>query len=237
MVDLSSRFALLVDDEFQLLRQLVMLDGAEVLDVGCGAGAMTEQMATHGEAKRVVGIDVDEVQLEKNARRVWPHNLEFRATGVQQLPFADASIDGITMFKSLHHVPSDLLDAAFREMHRVLRPGGWIYVCEPVYAGDYNDVMRLFHDEGRVRELALLAMERAVAAGLLARDRRLNFCTQVSFADFEDFRRRKMSPSHSRVCFDSATLQAVREVFEMHMTPRGAHFSCPMRVDLLVRSR
>jgi SAM-dependent methyltransferase len=233
MIDLADRFPLLVDDEFDLLKELVPLGGAEILDVGCGAGAMTEQMARRGEARRVVGIDVDEVQLEKNARRTWPDQVEFQRGGVQQLPFADHSFDGVAMFKSLHHVPSDLLDAGLREVRRVLRPGGWLYISEPVYAGAYNDVMRLFHDEGRVRELALQATERAVASGLFRRDRRVTFCTPVSFADFEDFRRRKMNPSHSVLSFDAPTLQAVREAFERHLTSQGAHFSCPMRVDLL----
>jgi SAM-dependent methyltransferase len=235
MLDLAARFPLLVDDEFDLLKQVVALGGAAVLDVGCGAGAMSERIALQGEAARVVGIDVDEVQLEKNARRDWPANVEFRRSGVQELPFADASFDGVAMFKSLHHVPSSLLDAGLREVYRVLRPGGWLYVCEPVYAGAYNDVMRLFHDEGRVRELALQAIERAVVSGMFRRRRRVEFSTPVSFVDFEDFRRRKMNPSHSALSFDAATLQAVRATFEAHLAPRGAHFSCPMRVDVLSR--
>lgn len=235
MNDLSECFPLLVDDEFLLVEQLLVLDGASILDVGCGAGAMTEQMADRGRAARVVGIDVDDAQLGQNARRAWPEAVTFRRSGAEALPFENASFDVATMFKSLHHVPSELLDASFREMQRVLRPGGLLYISEPVYAGDYNDVMRLFHDEGVARARALEACERAIAGGLFALARRVRFFTPVSFRDFDDFRRRKMNPSHSRLDIDPATLRAVREAYERHQTPRGAHFSCPMRVDLLVK--
>jgi 2-methylisocitrate lyase-like PEP mutase family enzyme len=67
------------------------------------------------------------------------------------------------MFKSLHHVPVPLMDQALAEIRRVLKPGGLAYISEPVFAGEFNEVLRLFHDESIVRREAFSAIERAVA--------------------------------------------------------------------------
>ena len=69
------------------------------------------------------------------------------------------------MLKSLHHVPMALMDQALAELARVLRPCGWLYVSEPVYAGQLNELIRLFNDEGEVRAAAQAALDRAVASG------------------------------------------------------------------------
>ncbi len=55
------------------------------------------------------------------------------------------------MLKSLHHVPVESMAQALVDAARVLRPGGHLYVSEPVYAGPLNEVVRLFNDEGKVR--------------------------------------------------------------------------------------
>lgn len=59
------------------------------------------------------------------------------------------------MLKSLHHVPMPEMSQSLNEISRVLRPGGHLYVSEPVYAGALNDILRLYNDEGvlRLRQL------------------------------------------------------------------------------------
>lgn len=236
MTDLSTHFPLLVDDEFTLLQHLAPSAGAEILDVGCGAGAFTERMATQGGASFVAGIEVDDAQLEKNRQRPWPLNLEFHRSGAEELPFADGSFNGVTLFKSLHHIPTPLLGQAFSELRRVLRPGGWVYISEPAYEGPFNDVMRLFHDEGVVRASALKATEQAVADGLFRLERRVRIFTSVSFSNFDDFRKRMMNPTHSQISKEPALVDAVRKAYEVHQTALGANFIRPVRIDLLVRT-
>ena len=113
------------------------------------------------ESTEVIGIEVDDRQLAKN-RLAPAERLQFERAGAQAIPFAEASFDGALMLKSLHHVPMPDMDAALREVARVLKPGGWLYVSEPVYGGPLNEIVRLFNDEGEVRAAAQQALDRAV---------------------------------------------------------------------------
>jgi SAM-dependent methyltransferase len=130
-------------------------------------------------------------------------------------------------------VPLDLLDAALAEVHRVLRPGGLLYVSEPVFAGALNEVMRLFHDEEVVRAAALAALHRAVASGAWEAVSETFFDVPVHYRDFAEFEQRMIGVTYLDHRFDAATLAAVRARFEPHLTADGAHFTRPMRVNLL----
>lgn len=236
MTDLSARFPLLVEDEFRLLDALAGLAGRDLLDIGCGAAQMTARIATEGRARRVVGAEVDEAQLARNQAREWPHGVAFVRAGAQALPFAPASFDGVTLFKSLHHIPVAAMDAAFAGMHRVIRDGGWVFISEPVYDGPFNDVMKLFHDEGVVRAEAIEATRRAVDSGRFRLARRVDFFSRIAFRDFEDFRHRMMMPTHSELSISPELEARVRSAYERHQSPGGANFIRPMRVDLLVKA-
>ena len=71
-----------------------------------------------------------------------------------------------------------LMDQALAEIARVLRPGGLAWISEPVFAGDMNEVIRLFHDEQQVREAAFAAIGRAVHGGRLQLVEQLFFHTR-----------------------------------------------------------
>lgn len=234
--DLADEFQLWVEDELPLMGACVPLKGARVLDLGCGAASMTRRIASDGGAAHVTGAEVDEQQLAKNLAAMRPDNVSFERCGAERLAFPDAIFDGISMFKSLHHVPVPALDEAFAEMRRVLKPGGWLFISEPVYAGPFNDVVRLFHDEGHVREQALRATDRAVHSGLFQLQRRLVFQTPISFRDFADFQERLMNVTHSEFGLTQEVVDAVQKAFNTHLSPRGAHFVRPMRVDVLERA-
>jgi SAM-dependent methyltransferase len=130
-------------------------------------------------------------------------------------------------------VPLDLLDVALAEVHRVLRPGGLLYVSEPVFAGALNEVMRLFHDEEVVRAAALTALHRAVASGAWEPVSETFFDVPVHYRDFAEFEQRMIDVTYQNHRLDAATLAAVRARFEPHMGADGAHFVRPMRVNLL----
>jgi SAM-dependent methyltransferase len=137
------------------------------------------------------------------------------------------------MLKSLHHVPMALMDQALSEIARVLRPGGWLYVSEPVYAGPLNELIRLFNDEGTVRAAAQAALDRAIACGQWLAAAEQRFEMPVRFASFEQFEQRMMRPTFADHGIDDAMIDRVRQRYAPHQGEDGAHFTRPMHVRLL----
>ena len=137
------------------------------------------------------------------------------------------------MFKSLHHVPVDQMDAAMGEIHRVLKAGGVAYISEPVFAGDFNEILRLFHDEQKVREAAFASVKRSVEAGCFELASQTFFSTPMHFADFSEFEAKILKVTHTQYRLSDALYEEVRQKFLRHMTPDGAAFHMPIRVDLL----
>lgn len=222
-------------DELELLASLVPLDGQRLIELGCGAAGLARRLVDRHPGASVVGLEVDERQHAKNLASDAPPGLSFQAGGAQAIPFPDARFDGALMLKSLHHVPMPLMDPALAEVRRVLVPGGWLYVSEPVYAGALNEVIRLFNDEGEVRAAAQQALDRAIAAGGWRQAEERRFEVPVRFADFAEFERRMVDVTFAERRFDDALRAAVRASFEPHMGPDGAHFARPMHVRLLRR--
>ena len=183
---------------------------------------------------RVTGLEVDERQHAKNLASPQP-GLRFVAGGAQAIPFPDASFDLALMLKSLHHVPLPLLGQALREAARVLRPGGHLYVSEPVYAGPLNELVRLFNDEGVVRAAAQSALDEALRGGTWQQVAERRFATPVVFKDFADFEQRMMRPTFADHRIDDAKLAQVGAAFAPHCAAQGACFTRPMHVRLLRR--
>ena len=131
-----------VANEMELLNELLPLEGAKVLELGCGKAEKTRQIAP--QAAHILALEVDNIQLAKNRTITDLPNVQFEWGGAEKIPAPDSTFDIVLMFKSLHHVPMDLMDQAFDEIRRVLKPGGLLYISEPVYAGAFNEILRLF---------------------------------------------------------------------------------------------
>lgn len=222
-----------VVNEVQLLLGELPLDGARVLELGCGKAEKTRTLAQSGRVREVVALEVDRIQHEKNLQITDLPNVRFAAGGAEAIPLPDNSVDIVIMFKSLHHVPVERMDQGLAEIARVLRPGGLAWISEPVFAGDLNEVMRLFHDEQVVREAAFAAVGKAVASGRLQLERQLFFSTRSHFDDFAQFDLRMIQVTHTDHCLSDALYEQVRQRFAAHLTPAGATFYPPQRVDLL----
>jgi ubiquinone/menaquinone biosynthesis C-methylase UbiE len=223
----------LVTNELDLLQSLVDLaQHPQILELGCGAAQLSRELLDRYSACEVTGLEVDERQHAKNLLKP-QQRLHLVQAGAQAIPFDAARFDLTLMLKSLHHVPLDQLKQALAEVHRVLRPKGLLYISEPVFAGALNEVMRLFHDEERVRAAALRAVQDAVSSGTWEQVAEVLFDMPVHYRDFVEFEQRMIGVTFVNHTLDATTLQAVRARFEPHMTADGAHFVRPMRVNLL----
>lgn len=224
----------LIRNELQVLSDLVPLEGQHIIELGCGNARLARQLLQAYPDSHVTGLEVDARQHAKNLADPQEH-LSFVAAGAQDVPFPDASFDLALMLKSLHHVPLPLLDQALSEVARVLRPGGHLYVSEPVYDGPLNEIVRLFNDEGEVRAAAQAAVDRVLAQGPWQQVAERRFDMPVHYTDFNEFEQRMMRPTFADHALTDELIQRVAVAFAPHCGPEGADFVRPMHVRLLRR--
>lgn len=226
----------LITNELDILAELVPAPGPQVIELGCGAAGMARQMLARWPGLGYVGLEVDAIQHARNLQDS-AAGMRFVAAGAQDIPSADAQFDLALMLKSLHHVPLAAMDQALAEVARVLRPGGYLYLSEPVYAGPLNEITRLYNDEGAVRAAAQAAVDRALAgpASPWQQAAEQRFDMPVEFKDFADFDRRMMRPSFADHHIDAELQARVAAAFAPHCTGQGARFVRPMHVRLLQR--
>lgn len=220
-------------NEMKLMQEQLPFDGARVLELGCGKAEKTRTLAESGRVAEIVALEVDTIQHARNLEITDLPRVRFCHGGAEAIPADDNSVDIVLLFKSLHHVPMPHMDQALSEIARVLKPGGLAWISEPVYAGDLNEVFKLFHDEKVVREAAFAAICKAVDDGRLLLERELFFNTRSFFENFAQFDQRMIQVTHSNHQLSPELLQRVQEKFESYLTPEGATFLNPQRVDLL----
>lgn len=220
----------LVADEREILNDLLSLPGARVLELGCGKADKTRLVAQ--TAASVLALEVDAIQLAENKSAEKPDNIRFEFGGAENIPAEDSSFDVVLMFKSLHHVPIGLMDDTFSEIRRVLKPGGVAYISEPVYAGDFNEILRLFHDEKAVRDAAFAAEVKAVSTHQLSVLAQKFFLQPMHFDDFRQFEDRILKVTHTDHTLSPELYNTVRSKFNHHLSPGGVNFHMPIRVDL-----
>jgi ubiquinone/menaquinone biosynthesis C-methylase UbiE len=222
--------------EHEVYERLLALDGMDILELGCGTADITRQIATNGNNRRITATEVDRIQHEKNLLIDDLPNVEFVLAGSEAIPSDDETFDVVFLFKSLHHVPLELMEQALNEVHRVLKPGGLAYISEPLFQGDFNDILRLFHDEETVREAAFNTIKGVVNKKLFALQEEVFFNVPLLFEDFDQFDRLIINVTHNDHQLSPELYQKIRNEFALKMQPDGAKFLMPIRVDLLRKS-
>jgi len=219
--------------EIDIIHEHLSLDGKQILELGCGRAELTRAIATSGHGRQILALEVDEVQHALHQQITGLDNVEFRLAGAENIPAEDNSVDVVFMFKSLHHVPRELMAKSFDEILRVLRPGGYAYISEPVFAGDFNEILRLFHDEEVVRIAAFNTIRAVVDSGRFELADELFFNTPMQFENFSDFEEKVIGATHTDHQLSAELHEQVSSSFEQHMGNEGASFVMPIRVDLL----
>lgn len=110
-------------------------EGMTVLDVGCGPGFFTVEMAQLvGKSGRVIAADLQEGMLEKIKVKIQGTELEERITlhkcEADRIGISE-QVDFVLLFYMVHEVPD--VDALFKEIESILKPGGKILMVEPPF--------------------------------------------------------------------------------------------------------
>jgi ubiquinone/menaquinone biosynthesis C-methylase UbiE len=105
-----------------LFAEMTLAVGPEVADVGCGTGRLLPYLASRGLSPR--GVDLSPKMIEV-AQRENP-GFTYDVADLRDLPFEDASLAGVVCWFSLIYLAPDARIAAFTELARVVKPGGYL---------------------------------------------------------------------------------------------------------------
>ena len=160
LYDVLVRMILLGGGEDELRESIVKLaqiqPGESVLDVGCGTGtlAITAKLKSDATVK-VYGNDASPEMIEKAREKAIAAGVqvEFQHGLVEAIPFPDNSLDVVLSSFMVHHLPGELKQKAFAEIHRVLKPGGRLLVVdfEPPQNRLTRAALRVFLGQGMMQ--------------------------------------------------------------------------------------
>jgi ubiquinone/menaquinone biosynthesis C-methylase UbiE len=124
-----------------ILREIEAEQGAAVLDVGCGTGALLNKIADTHEIK-AHGIDTEENMIDV-AKSKHP-DMDFQLSPCENIPFGNQTFDILIACMAYHHF-ADKKGFA-KEAARVLKPGGVLYIADPrfpwVVRKTFNGILR-----------------------------------------------------------------------------------------------
>ncbi len=134
-----------------ILKLCDVLPGKSYLDIGTGSGYVAFELARRHPAVSVAGVDiVEQVIAADNQKAQENHdsNLRFLSFAGTQLPFDDGSFHGAVSRYAFHHFP--LPDLSAREIYRVLEPGGFCVISDPL--ADESDEVDFVNGFGALRD-------------------------------------------------------------------------------------
>ena len=148
--------------------------GLNVLEIGCGLGTDGAQFAKAGAD--YTGVDLTDAAIELARKRfeLFGLNGKFQAADAEQLHFPDESFDVVYSHGVLHHTPD--INAAVREIHRVLKPGG-------------RAIVMLYHRGSYNYRVGIRILRRA-GAGLLKTDAGIKLINVLTGEPVDDLRER-----------------------------------------------
>ena len=207
------------------------LAGAPILEIGCGTGRMTGDMAEY--AAKIVATDLNEAVLEQAKKNITAENVEFLYTpdGFAKLP--EQSFDLVIYTLSLHHISPDRMVDNLHHSGTLLRNGGKIVVIEPGNGGSFLEVKKCFGAgsgaETTIKVAAIAAMKNLAGWELSPTYR---FDVDFLFDDADDFYNNKL-PKYQEIPAEKRS--ELRLFLQQHTGSRGIILQSERHLNLLIR--
>jgi SAM-dependent methyltransferase len=207
------------------------LSGKEVLEIGCGKGRITRDLAKH--AKRVVATDPDAEALTIARATILADNVEFIQAPNGLPDLSVGSLDVVIYTLSLHHVPVPEMSSSLNKAARLLNKDGVIVVLEPGDGGSFSMAKEHFGagsgDERLVRNAVIRAMHALNGWGV---EDTIHFCTQFQFDNEDDFLANMLPGYRSQ---PESFVNEVRTYLHLHRTVNGIILDADRRLNVLRR--
>ena len=168
-----------------VLREMLDLKGARLADIGCGDGGLVRFLTREGA--EVTGVEPQEAQLARARSAPAVAEEDYVLAGAENLPFESGRFDIVVFSNSLHHVPLELIDPALVEATRILKPGGQLYIQEPVAEGPFFELVKPVEDETFVRAKAYEALKAAAEGPELEEMLEYRYVAPAKHSSFEAF--------------------------------------------------
>lgn len=114
--------------------------GLTLVDLACGSGAFLKDLAATLPRARLFGLDLSMAYLDQSRRRSGQPVIQAK---MEQLPFADNSLDAVTCIYLFHELPPRYRPVIAAEMARILKPGGLLAFGDSIQPADEPDLQRL----------------------------------------------------------------------------------------------
>lgn len=111
-----------------------------LVDLACGSGAFLKDLAATLPRARLFGLDLSMAYLDQSRRRAGQPVIQAK---MEQLPFADDSLDAVTCIYLFHELPPRYRPVIAAEMARILKPGGLLAFGDSIQPADEPDLQRL----------------------------------------------------------------------------------------------
>lgn len=176
-------------------------EGYTVLDLGSGAGIDVFVASRYiGKTGKAIGVDMTQAMIDKarsNARKINASNVEFRLGEIEALPVESNSVDRVISNCVINLVPNK--ENAFREIYRVLKPGGQFTVSDIVIDGIMSEEKR--------RDAALWA---GCISGAIDRNEYIGIIRKAGFMDVEILSEKRQEYDADNVSLFSITVSGTK---------------------------
>jgi ubiquinone/menaquinone biosynthesis C-methylase UbiE len=129
-----------LSSDLSKIKEFIQMDGKAMLEVGCGDGRLSSQLAH--EVLALTAIDPDTALIDRARKNI--DGVDFQVGSGEQLKFDDQSFDVVLFGYSLHHQDTA---RALAQARRVLRDDGRILIIEPAPEGQYTQFVTIFQED------------------------------------------------------------------------------------------
>jgi len=179
--------------EAKIIKKYVELKGKNILEIGCGTGRLTFGLVE--KAKKVIAVDPIEnniIKAKEKLTKELKDKVVFQVGYGENLEFKDNFFDTVFLGMTLHEIPVDKQKDTLREIKRVLKKGGQLFVIEPLPYGEVQSLysiflLKLFNDNHSKRiEHAKKVLEEFIENNLFKLELAKEFKLKWFFNDIDD---------------------------------------------------
>jgi len=216
----------------QAINSQAPLSGTTVLEIGCGGGRITRDLAKY--ATRIVATDLNSAVLEQAKKNNTAKNVEFLYAPEGIPDFPEHSFDIAIYTLSLHHIAKNKMADNLRRSGRLLKEGGKIIVIEPGDGGSFTELKKRFGvgsgDESQERRDAITAMANLQGWALGPTH---HFEITFQFTDENDFFDNKL-PNHLKMT--AKEIAELKKCLIKSSTDRGIILTSERHLNLLTQN-